>query len=186
MNQQTANSVFIMEQEFELLNDNYQSDFEELCIRMAIGGIVWQVFFALLAILSVLIMFMMNAMGNWMGVGGFLVISTALFYGAFLPYRHAKAEIGIYYELIEDGEEVWALSDYPLSGFFHYMSSLAWIVFVLMTIVSWVSLVFLAIAFDNNHQATFLAFLLLFFASIVIVAFVIFDANAKKDYDLLE
>lgn len=186
MNQQAINVDFELESEFGLEEYEYQSNFDRICSRMALAGMLWQGIFVIMAILSLLMVVVMNAIANMVGVLAFILIAVLLFYGAFLPYRHAKTEISLYYELLDDGEELWALSDYPLSGFFHYLSIMQWFIFIIMLILSWISVVFLVIAFDNNHQGTLLLFLLLFVFSFVIIMAIIYYANAKKDYDLSE
>lgn len=187
MNRQPLDSTLIIEPEFELWQDDISSgQLNELYARMAVGGLLWQSVFAVLALMSFVVVVMMYSIWHWIGMGVFAILGVLLGYGAFLPYRHAKAEVGIYYDLIEAGEELWLLSDYPLSGFFHYMTMAEWLIFILMVMANWVSILFLIIAFENNHQATFLAFLLLFFVSMAIIGFVIFYAHAKKDYYLSE
>lgn len=157
---------------------NYFGDTIE---RIALGGIMWFVLFAILSVLSFYVAFIMSALLSFFGVIVFLGVAIGFLINSILPYYHAIQEVQYYYSLIEKNVEVDELCCYPLSGFYHYMSFFSWSMLLVSVCLGWVSLIFVIIAFLESHDGTFLLSAAVFVVCFILSFVIILKSIAKKN-----
>lgn len=176
----------------ELLVGEYrqvQTKAKLISSRMMAGGHVWRVLFGVLGTIFFVLMFMPLFGGKYMATAMFLFIAVGLYYVASLPRQNAKAEVAIYQEYVEAGEDVGELSDYASSGFYNHMGVIAWILMVVASMLMCVALLFLVgwvfwLAQEQkgaNDIFVVIFFAVMFVLMLLVVFVVIKRAMNKRD-----
>ncbi|MDO4699147.1 MAG: hypothetical protein Q4A69_00465 [Moraxella sp.] len=112
-----------------------------------------------------------------------LVMSVGAFYVAGMPSRHAKQEVAEYHTLAEE-HDMADLGDYVLSGFYHYIGLLSWLILYVLCPLVMMTLVAIIGTLANGMDIGFYLMVVMVVLFVAIIAWVIKRAMAFRDLAL--
>lgn len=151
--------------------------------RIGIGGWAWRILFGLLGVLCVLgaLLSLVSDWGHWLVL--YLVMSVGAFYVAGMPSCHAKQEVAEYHALAEE-YDMADLGDYALSGFYHHIGLLSWLVLYVLCPLVMMIVVAIIGTLANGMDLGFYLMVATVVLFITIIMWIIKRAMAFRDLAL--
>lgn len=154
--------------------------------RVGASGQTWRILFGILATLllftSIMFFFMEMAGGAIL----LFIMMVGCYYVASLPYKNAKAEVSEYYGAILSYDDLPDddLSDYELSGFYHYMGFISWVLMVVFLSIIFIDMIIIMMSFYKGVISLAVVGIILLVILLVLMGVIINRAINKRDWAL--
>lgn len=160
--------------------------------RVGMAGQAWRILFGIFGTLSLFASVMFFFIEMTGGAILLFVIMVGCYYVASLPYKNAKAEVNEYYgaissydEWLNEGYSDYELSDYELSGFYHYMGLMSWIVMVVSLTIIFMGMIIMVVSFYKNATLLVVLGAILLIMLLALVGVMVKRAMNKRDWTLM-
>lgn len=154
--------------------------------RVGLTGQSWRILFGIfgtLLLFASIMFFFMEMMG---GAILLFIMMVVCYYVASLPYKNAKAEVSEYYGAILSYDDLPDddLSDYELSGFYHYMGLISWVLMVVFLSIIFIDMIIIVMSFYKGFISLTVVGIILLVILLALMGVIIKRAINKRDWVL--